>query len=144
VKADLLAGTCTRALYTFYTTIHRLLAHNPEIQHVRWMRRNPYPELIIFAAGSVIVANTYDHILIVYNDGEKFVVDPTAAQLGWEGWLFSRKEYAEKLAGWTLNPARLDFEREMRGLDAGNWRVRTMRDVIEECVEECENIVWGN
>lgn len=97
------------------------------------MRRNPSPDFVTFAAGSGVFANSHDHFLIVHIDGEKFIVDPTAAQFRWEDWLWSRKEYEEKLAAWTLNLAAVDAGDQMRGFDEGDWRLRATKEAIEEC-----------
>lgn len=65
-------------------------------------------------------------------------MDPTAAHFGWEDWFWSRKEYEEKLVGWTLDLVAVDAGEQIWGLNERDWILRATKEVIEECVEEWE------
>lgn len=108
------------------------------IQRVRWMRRNLNPELVTFTAGSDIVANSHDYLLITYRDGVKLVLDPTAMYFGWTRRLHTRKEYEKQLATYTLVPEPANVVEEIRHLDEGDWLVRLTREEIEQCVDGSE------
>jgi len=136
VKADLLSRSCTRSVYTFWGIMHCILGADPELKCIRWMRRNPYPDIVVFVEGDVVVPLNHDYFLISYLDGKSFVVDLTAAQFGWEGWLFTKKEYEEKLVTWRLEPERVDALAEIKELDANEGRVKVMKEVVERCFVE--------
>jgi hypothetical protein len=147
LEADLLAQSCTRAVYTFWAIMHRVLSPDSELKSVRWMRRNPYPDFVTFAAGEKVAPGSHDYFLITYTDGQAFVVDLTARQFGWEGWLLSRREYEEILVSWRLEPEGVDVASEIAGLDRGDWRLKVTKDVVEKCFAEAEKCgdeqVWG-
>jgi len=138
VKADLLSRSCTRSVYTFWGIMHCILGADPELKCIRWMRRNPYPDIVVFVEGDVVVPLNHDYFLISYLDGKSFVVDLTAAQFGWEGWLFTKKEYEEKLVTWRLEPERVNVSKEINILDEDDWRVKAIKEVIEKSFWEVE------
>lgn len=67
VKADLLALSCTRAVFTVWDILHRILSSDLDLKFIRWMRSNPYPGFITFAADGKIVASNHDYVLITYH-----------------------------------------------------------------------------
>jgi hypothetical protein len=138
IEAALLSQPCTRAIYTFWHMPHYILGSDADLKHIRWMRRNPYPDFIAFAAHSAVVPYSHDYILLTYETGEAFVVDVTAAQFGCDEWMYKKKEYEEMLVTWRLDPAPVKVEEEIRAQGEWDCRVRVIKEVVEECVQEAE------
>ncbi|KAH3951940.1 hypothetical protein HBH70_082060 [Parastagonospora nodorum] len=141
VKADLLANSCTNAVYTFWHIMHRILGIDPNFCGIHWMRRNPYPKFVTFDIDDVekITACSHDFFLVAYQGNDRFVVDFTGAQFGWEEWLYTEKDYEKNLLPCTLDLKPIEAEEEILIYnDEEEGAVILIKEAIERCVEEAE------
>jgi hypothetical protein len=141
VRADLLTYSCTNAVYTFWHIMHRILGKDPDFKDINWMRRNPYPKFMICDINEIDDITTYSHdfFLITYEGTDRFVVDLTGAQFGWEGWLYTEKEYERNLLKCTLEPKPVMAEEEILDYnEEEDGAVILMKQIIERRVEEAE------
>jgi hypothetical protein len=142
-EAELVRGSCRTSVYVFWHLMIRIMCEDTTLKSIEWKRSNPYPELMLFRAGGDVEPYNHDYFLLSYGDGEEYVVDLTAAQFGWAGWLYTKEEYDQNLMTWLIVPGPVKVEDEIREMEEADWRLELTKYVIERSVEGAEARVLG-